>query len=67
MNIKQLSLSIAVLFLTSQTGYTEEWTIDRTVNAALNVSSQIAVEKLGADEAVLVLSAAVGRFQKKLG
>jgi len=51
MNLKKMFLSIAILFLTFQTGYTEEWTIDRMINTAFSVSNQIAVEKLGADEA----------------
>ena len=65
MNIKQLTLLIAVLLFTFRTGHTEEWTIARTVNAALKVSNQIAVEKLGADEASLdAISAEKGWFPK---
>ncbi len=53
MKIKTLFILITVLYFLSHYGYTDEWTLNRTVNAALEVSNQIAIEVLEAGEANL--------------
>ena len=63
MNHKSLFLTIMSISFLSLTGYAEIWTIDRTVNTALNISNPVAVEKLEADEAYLdALTAEKGWF-----
>ena len=53
MNHKSFFLTVMSISILSLSGYAETWTIDRTVNTALNISNQVAVEKLDADEAYL--------------
>ena len=65
MNIKFFLAFILVLSFISSYGFTEEWTIDQTVNTALTVSNMVAVEQFEADEANLdAISAEKGWFPR---